>query len=181
MGRRNSVKRTLLAASAIAAAGMAASAHAAPAYEPAPIEIAAPVAHAADEAKAEPAVIKKIGIAAGLTAGLAALVHLIGLKRVAGWLNKGAPVAAKAAQAMVAVPVAAAKAIGRAAVSPLRVVMLAVGLGVFSLTGLSLFDVEWAGGLAAGAAMVALAWFISGRARRAFAPAKAKPTEQPKA
>lgn len=176
MGERKTTKRTLLAASALAIAA-AASAHAAPALQTAaPTEVVTPAAHPADETRAAPAALQKAGLAAAATAALAALVHFIGAGRIRGWLRSAAPVAAKAARAAARAPVEAAKAVGRAAASPLRFALVMAGLGVFALTGFSLFDVEWAGGLLAGGALVALAWFAAGRVRRRLVAIRRAPT-----
>ena len=48
------------------------------------------------------------------------------------------------------------------------------GLGVFALTGISIFDLEWTAGLALGAVMTALAVFGINGAKRALAPKPAK-------
>ncbi|HPE31105.1 MAG TPA: hypothetical protein PLV61_07915 [Parvularculaceae bacterium] len=179
MATRNQFRTALLAASALAAAGAVTAAHAETApYEAARVEVVAPVHHAADEPVAKADAIKKVGIAAAATAALAALFHLIGAKRIGRWFRAAAPVAAKAASAVAAAPIAAAKAVGRAAASPVRFALLMAGLGVFALTGFSLFDVEWAGGLLAGGAIVALAWTASARTRRALVAIRTKETRR---
>ena len=180
MASRRTLKGAFLAASALAVMG-GASAHAAVAT-PAPVEIVAPLDHAGDEAKAPAAVqvAQKAGLAALATAALAGLFHLIGARRLKAFAAAAGPVAAKTAAAVVKVPVAAARAVGRAAASPFRFILLMGGLGIFALTGISLFDLEWTAGLALGAVMTALAVFGINGAKRALAlkPAKVKrPTD----
>lgn len=165
MTNRNSVKYALLAATALAAAVPAAV------YAAAPTETVAPVAHAADdvEAAAPGNLARNAGIAALATAFLAGL---FGAKRIRAFLRRAAPVAAGAARAVAAAPVAAARAVGRAAASPFRFALIFGSLGVFALTGVGLYDVEWAGGLVAGALMAALIFGGAGQMRRAFAKAR---------
>jgi hypothetical protein len=166
-----SMKIALLAASALAASGAAVSQAAlAPS---APTEIAAPLAppvsHAMAEAVVQPSLVKSVGLAALATAALAALYRLLGGEKAGRVLARAGEVGAKAAIAVARVPVSAAKVAARAVGAPLRGVLLFVGLAVFALTGVWLFDIEWAGGLAAGAAGVALVWFGSARAGSALA------------
>ncbi len=176
MASRRTLKGAFLAASALAVMG-GASAHAA-AAAPAPVEIVAPLDHAGDEAKAPAAaqIAQKAGLAALAAAALAGLFHLIGARRLKAFAAAAGPVAAKTAAAVAKAPAAAARAVGRAAASPFRFLLLMGGLGVFALTGISVFDLEWTAGLALGAAMTALAFFGIGGARRALAlrPAKIK-------
>lgn len=169
MKMRRSLKISLMAASVLAASG-AAVAHAAP-IPAAPTEIVQ-VEHAGDDdARGRtPAIpVKKVGLAAMAASAVVAFLNLFGTSRIFGFFAKAGPVAAKTARAVVKAPVAAAKAVGRAASTPLRLVMIYAGLGVFALTGVWIYDVEWLGGLAAGMALVGLAWFSTGRMRRAFA------------
>lgn len=163
MSNRNSLKYALLAATALAAT--------APVIAPAaaaPMESAAPIVHAADEPS--PAAPMKTARTIGI-AGLAAafVAGLFGSRRVRALLRKAAPVAAGAARAVAAAPVAAARAVGRAASSPFRFAMIFGSLGLFALAGVGLYDVEWAGGLAAGILMAALVFGATGSAKRAFA------------
>lgn len=168
MRSRRTLRRSLLAASAIAfAATMPASA--APSNPAAaPTEIVVPAAHVGDEAVSGAGVIVKLGLAAAATAALAGLVRAIGAGRILGWLRAAAPAAKKAAGAALKVPVAAARAVGRAAASPLRFALAMAGLGLLAFSGLSLFDLEWAGGLFVGGALVVLIWMASGRTQRLY-------------
>lgn len=174
MSARKTLKGAFLAAAAVTVVG-AASAHAA-AVDAAPTEMVAPVDHAGDEAKASaPAEIgRKVGIAALATAALAGLFHLVGGRRVKAFLDAAAPVAAKTAAAVAKAPAAAARAVGRAAASPFRFILLMGGLGVFALTGISVFDIEWTAGLALGAIMTALAFFAVNGTRKALVRKAAK-------
>jgi hypothetical protein len=159
----------LLAASAIALAATIPASAAPLTPVAAPTEISVPVAHAGDEGAGGAAIVAKLGLAAAATAALAALVRAVGAGRILGWLRAAAPAAKKAADAALQVPVAAVRAVGRAAASPLRFVLLMGGLGLFAFAGLHLFNVEWAGGLVAGGAIVALVWAASIRGARALA------------
>jgi hypothetical protein len=162
-----SLKIALMAASALAASS-AVIFHASPAA-PAPTE-AAPIEHAADDQARAPApaiTAKKVGLAALTASAAAAFVHFVGANRILAFFANAGPAAAKAARAAAAAPVAAARAIGRAAASPLRFALLFGGLGLFALTGVWIYDVEWLGGLAAGAGLVGLVWFAAARTRRA--------------
>lgn len=180
MASRRTLKGAFLAASALAVMG-GVSAHAAVAA-PAPVEIVAPLHHAGDEVKApvEAQIIKKVGIAAFATAALAGLFHLIGARRLKAFAAAAGPAAAKTAAAVAKAPIAAARAVGRAAASPFRFILLMGGLGVFALTGISVFDLEWTAGLALGAVMTALVVFGINGAKRALAlkPAKIKRSSQ---
>lgn len=168
MNKRHSIGRKLLAASAVALVA-ATSAQAAPSPSAAhPTEIAAPLSHAADQDRAAPGIAERAGLAAAATAALATFIRLVGAARLLGWLRAGAPVAKKAARAAVRAPAAAARAVGRAAAAPMKLILAFAGVGLFALSGLSLFHIEWAGGLLAGAALVVLAWLASARARRAM-------------
>lgn len=169
MAKSRALRRALLAASA-AALALSSSALAAPSPPlAAPTEFVAPATHAVEETQAKSSALEKVGLAAATAAALAALVHLIGVDRLFGWLRAAAPRAKRAAAAVVRAPVEVARAVGRAAASPLRFVIIAAGLGLFALTGLNLFDVEWAGGLVAGAALVALFWAASFQGGRLLA------------
>lgn len=165
MTRRNSLRFALLAATALAATAPAVV-HAAPAT----LEAVAPVEHAADEAQVSAP--SKTARNLGIAAIAAALVSLIGGRRIGNLLKRAAPAAASAARAVAAAPIVAAKAVGRAAASPVRFAVIFGSLGFFALAGVGLYDVEWAGGLVAGALIATLLFGGAGRARRAFAKAR---------
>lgn len=172
-------KIAMLAASSLVAAAAAlgpvqASDFDAAAY-PAVVEapMAAPdIAHAADHADRTAMTPAKrwtlIAIAAGALAGI---VRLVGAKKLLRAAGKGAAatarVSAKAASAAV-------KVVGRAAASPLRFAALMTGLALFALTGVGLYDIEWIGGLIAGAAMTGLAAYGFMKMRKALAPTPVK-------
>lgn len=186
MAKSQSLKFALLAASAlVGAAGSAA--HAAESAPAAPIhmEAAPTVGHAADEIGAREAapLLKHAGLAAAITGALAALYQLIGGSRVRAFFGKAGPVAAKAARTVAAAPVKAARVVGRAAAAPFRFLLALLGLGLFALTGVGLYDVEWLGGLIAGAAVVALFWFAASGMKRTAArhPAQARNNKSPEA
>jgi hypothetical protein len=154
------LKTALLAAASLTAA-MAATAHAADRapIEPVAIEHAIIAADQGEVDKAAPApAVRGWALAGAAAAALAAIARLIGFKKIAA--------AAKAAgPATVAAGAAAVKAVGRAVASPVRFVLLMAGLGVFALTGVGLYDIEWAGGLVAGV-LVATTFFIGMRKLR---------------
>lgn len=139
------LKTALLAAASLTAA-TAATAYAADRAptEPVAIEHAIIAVDHGEADKVAPAsAVRGWALGAAAAAALAAIARLIGFRKIAA--------AAKAAgPAAVAAGGAAVKAVGRAIASPIRFVLLMAGLGVFALTGVGLYDVEWAGGLVAG-------------------------------
>lgn len=171
MARSQSLKFALLAASAlVVTAGSAAHAGETAVATPIHTEAALVVTHAADETGAREAapLLKHAGLAAAVTGALAALYRLIGGARVKAFFGKAGPATAKAARTVAAAPVKVARAVGRAAASPFRFLLALLGLGLFALTGVGLYDVEWLGGLIAGAAVVSLFWFAASGMKRAF-------------
>lgn len=169
MADKRRLKFALLAATALAA-GAAHGVHAAQVEAPAVvIEAASPVHVAADETAPVSPALRNAGIAAVLTGAFAALIRLIGVDRLQSLFGKAAPVAAKAARAVASAPVSVARAAGRAAASPFRFLLIFAGLGLFALTGIGMYDVEWLGGLVAGAAAIAFMWYSAAKTRRVFA------------
>ncbi len=175
-----SVRKTrnamLAAASALAASaamhGAAAGDFDAAAF---PAVIEAPMQHqaapdAASEEKA-PVSVKKWALIAAAAGSLAALVKLIGARRVAQAVSQGA---VHAARATAKTATGAARAVGKAARSPLRLLVVLFGLSVFALTGVGLYDIEWIGGLVSGAALAGVSLHGYLKARAMFTPAKAK-------
>lgn len=104
--------------------------------------------------------------AAGALAGLIKLVGARKLARAAG------NAVGSAAKVSVQAAAGAGRALGRAVASPLRFSALMAGLAIFSLTGLWLFDIEWMGGLVAGAAMTGVAAYGAMKTRAFFQRAK---------
>ncbi len=154
METTRNVKMAMMAASAlIAAAAAMTPAHAsdfdAAAYPP--VVEATVVAHAADQAdqksqnKTEKIALFAIG--AGV---VAALIRIIGAKKI---LRAAKETTVQAARVSGKVAGQAAKAVSRAIASPMRFALLISGLALFALTGVGLYDIEWIGGLVAGAAM----------------------------
>lgn len=163
------MKIALFAAASITAA-VAASAHAAPLtpIEPTVIEQAA-VAVDQDTENAAPAVaVKRIGFAAAATAALAGLFRVLGIKRIKAASAATAAAAGRAATASVKFAASAGKAVVHAAASPFRFAAILGGIGVISLAGVGIYDVEWAGGLVFGALMATAVIIGARRARRAF-------------
>jgi len=131
------------------------------------------IAHAADHAdeQAAPGAAKKWALLAAAAGVLAALVKLIGARRVAEVVSEGA---VRTARAAATGAVVAVRAVGRAAASPLRTPAIIFGLGLFALAGVGLYDVEWIGGLVAGAALTGvLAWSLW-KMRLALRPLRVK-------
>ena len=83
-------------------------------------------------------------------AALAGLVRLIGAGKIARAAGKTVKQAAKVS---IKAAAGAGRVLSRSFGSPLRFAAVIAGLGLFSLTGLWLFDIEWIGGFAAGAAL----------------------------
>ncbi|MEO1252577.1 MAG: hypothetical protein AAFW81_09550 [Pseudomonadota bacterium] len=180
MNETRKVKISLLAAtSLLSAAAALAPAHAndldAAAF---PTIVEAPAVAAHDEA-----VLKndRVGVAqrAGLIAiGLGALgwlVRLIGPKKVIRAVEKTAEATVKASSA-------AAKTAIRAVRSPLRFAAWMAGLALFALAGVGFYDIEWIGGLMAGAAITGLSVFgaLKSRAALRFAPVRHRRAPQEK-
>ncbi|MFQ5562190.1 MAG: hypothetical protein ACE5FO_01340 [Parvularculaceae bacterium] len=143
----------------------------APVSEPEPAAASAPKGETGRQATAPRWILW-----AGAAAALAALVRIVGANRALNLLAGAGPAVAKAAGAAARAPLKAAKAVGDAAAAPFRFALMMGGLALFAFTGVSLFDLQWAGGLAAGMALVALAWWGAAKTRRAFrfAPARTK-------
>lgn len=164
------MKTAFLAAASLTAASMAiAPAIAATPMEPVAIEhvIVAPD-HEAE--RAGPAInARGIGIAAAALAALAGLVRLVGLRRLKSAAIAAATASGKVVAAGADATVAVVKTAARAVSSPLRFLLLMAGLGLFALTGLGLYDIEWAGGLIVGAAMTGLALLGAARTKKVFA------------
>lgn len=159
-------KIALMAASSLLAASAALAPAGAADFDAAayPATVEAPsVAHAADHADQQSKAPRwaLIAIAAGALAGL---VKLIGARRLLRAAGKGAAVTAKAAGKAV-------RAAARPFASPLRFAALMAGLSLFALTGVGLYDVEWVGGLIAGAALTGFSAFGAWKVRKALAPA----------
>lgn len=127
-----------------------------------PATIEAPLVHAADHADREagPAVPRWALLAAAAGA-LAGLVKLIGARKIVRAAGKGAAITVEAAGK-------AARAVGRSFASPLRFAALMAGLSLFALTGVGLYDVEWIGGLVAGAALTGMAAYGAMKTRKAL-------------
>lgn len=144
-----------------------------PAAYPATIESPA-VVHAADGVVQTDKSANPAGRAALIAITLGALgwlVKLLGPRKVLRAVENTAEATVKASTA-------AARTAGRALRSPLRYLAWVAGLTLFALTGIGLYDVEWIGGLVAGAALAGAAAFGTMRARSLFslrpAPARTK-------
>ena len=172
MDRARKTKIALLAAASVfAGAAAAAPAHAIgddPMAQPTVIEAAAiSTDHAGDAAdqRQSPAAAKwaLLGAAAGVLAGLVKLVGARKIARVAG------ATASRAAKVSVEAVAGAARVTGRVFAKPARFFGLMAGLALFSLTGLWLFDLEWLGGLLAGAALAGGVFLSAAKMRNFFA------------
>jgi len=181
--RSDKTRAALLAAASVLAASAALTPASASVFDPvaypATVEIAAPVhtSHAAvDAGENAHNSARKWALVAAAAGALAGLVKLIGARRVAEIVTDGAVRTARAAATGVAV---AARAVGRAAASPLRVLALFFGLSLFALTGVGLYDIEWIGGLVSGAALMALVAWSMWKTRMALRPIKAQKAKPP--
>ena len=171
-------KLAMLAATALIAASGALAPVQAGQFDPAafPQTVEAPVipdvAHAADHAdqKASP-LAKRLSLIAVAGAALAGLIRVLGAKRVMRAVKSSANTAAKAAASAAT---ATASVAGRAFRSPLRYIAWMAGLLLFALTGVGLYDIEWIGGLIAGAALSALTAMGMWKTRMALRPVRVK-------
>ncbi len=101
---------------------------------------------------------RRIAWIAAAAAVLAGLIKLIGAKKI---VRAARQTATKAAE----VTSGAVKAAARAVASPLRFGALIAGLALFALTGVGLYDIEWIGGLIAGAAIAGVSAYGLMKAR----------------
>ncbi len=178
MDNARKTKIAMLAATSLMTAAAALAPAKAGDLDPAafPMTVEAPaVTHAADTLVQSDHGTKPAQRAALIAVALGALgwlVKLLGPKKVLRAVEK-------TAQATVNASAAAAKTAVRAVRSPLRFLAWTAGLVLFALTGVGLYDVEWIGGLIAGAGLAGLAAFGSMRARSAFArrPARIRPAQ----
>lgn len=167
---KSAMMATISVCSGAAAVGVA---HADTLPELTPLEVDA--TYPADELRlepelesAKPASIPRWALWVGATAALAALVKLIGANGALNMVARAGPVVAKAVEVVVKAPLKAAKAMGEAFMSPVKFMLLLGGLALFAFTGVGLFDLQWAGGLATGMGLTALAWYGAVKTRRAF-------------
>ncbi len=109
-----------------------------------------------------------IGLAGGI---LAVLVKLVGMRKVMRVIKGSAQQAAKIANATADATVGAAARVLR---SPLRYAAWAAGLFLFALTGISVFDLEWVGGLIVGASLASIMSIGLWKMRFALRPAAVK-------
>ena len=166
---KNAVKKraALLAASSVLAAsasfGAMASDHGPAAPAPATFveALLAPAEAAAPSGSEEPSAPAGKWALAVLAAGaLAWLIKLVGVRKAV----------ARAAHAAATATGAAVKAAGRVVVAPLRWAAGLFGLGLFILTGVGLYDIEWIAGLAVGAGLALAGAAGLGGLRRKWLP-----------
>ncbi|MHA7872588.1 MAG: hypothetical protein ACX939_09590 [Hyphococcus sp.] len=126
------------------------------------------VAHDVAQDEGKPTLTaKRLGLVAAAGAVLAALYHGIGPKKVARAVRA---TATRAVEATTATAAAAASGASRALRSPIRFLAWMAGLFLFSLTGVALFDIEWIGGLIAGAGITGLFAAMMVKARAVLRP-----------
>lgn len=136
-----------------------------------PVVIEAPLtadaaAHAvdhADQKNRQP--VQFLAIFAAAAGALAGLFKVFGAKKLARAAASGAASAARASGAYAG---AAVKAVGRAVASPLRFALIVAGLAFFALAGVGFYNIEWIGGLLAGAALSGAAAYGMMKSRRAL-------------
>ncbi len=172
------MKTGLLAAASVMAATAALSPAGASDLDPAvtvpTVAVEVPViAHAADHTDQEKAPLnaKKWALLAAAAASLAGLVKLIGARKVAEAVTDGA---IKTARVAASTASGAARVVGRAVSSPLRFLAMLLGLALFALAGIGLYDVEWIGGLLSGAALAGATLFGMWKTRLALKPVRVK-------
>ena len=142
------------------------------------VEATAPITHAGDHvSENKPISAKKWALLAIAAGALAGLVKLIGLRRVAEAVAEGA---AQTARVALSAASGAARVAGRTFASPLRFLAVLLGLALFALTGIGLFDIEWIGGLVSGAALTGAGLYGVWKTRKALIPAKTKARPSPK-
>lgn len=173
---KNAVKKraALLAASSLLAAsasfGAMASDHGPAAPAPATFVEAplAPAEAAAPSGSEEPSAPAGKWALAVLAAGaLAWLIKLVGVRKAGKAVARAAHAAASGAATATG---AAVKAAGRVVASPLRWAAGLFGLGLFILTGVGLYDIEWIAGLAVGAGLALAGAAGLGGLRRKWLP-----------
>lgn len=114
---------------------------------------------------------KKAGLWAAAIASLAGIAGLLGPRKLFSAVSKGA---GRAASVAVKAGAGAAKAVGRAAASPLRFAALIAGLSLFAMTGVGLYDIEWIGGMIIGASLMGVGAFGVMKTRKALSPVRVK-------
>lgn len=171
MVQTRKVKIAMLAAtsllSAAAALAPAQAGELDPAAFPAVVEapVVAPAADHVIQADHDSKTGQRAAMIAVALGALGWLVKLLGPKRVLRAVEKTADATVKAT---VQASGAAAKTVGRILRSPLRALAWMAGIVLFALTGVGLYDVEWLGGMAAGAAIAAAAAWGVARTRGMF-------------
>ncbi|WP_375204186.1 hypothetical protein [Hyphococcus sp.] len=177
------MKAGLLAAVSVTAATVALSPAGASDFDPAvtspTVAVEAPViAHAADHGDQEktPLSPKKWALLAVAASALAGIIKLIGARKVADAVAQGA---VKTARVAASTASGAARAVGRTVSSPLRFLAALLGLALFALAGIGLYDVEWIGGLVSGAALTGATLFGMWKTRLALKPVRVKAKPDP--
>lgn len=154
------IKTALLAAVSLTAASVAV-AHAA---NPAPVEPVT-IEHAVQSADQDalnaterPGAVKGWALGGLLAAALAGIARLIGFRKIGAAATSTARVAGDAAKAVV-----------RAASSPLRFVLLIAGLALVAFAGVGFYDLEWTAGLILGAFIAATVLLGARRMQKSLA------------
>ena len=163
------LKTAFLAAASLTSAAVATAPAVAAPIEPVAIVHAVAAADHDAERTAPAVTLKRVGFGAAALAALMGLVRLVGVRRLKAAATATAQATMQATGRAVSAGAAAAKEVARAVSSPFRFLLLVAGVGIFALTGVGLYDVEWAGGLVVGAALAALAMIGAQRTRKAFA------------
>ncbi len=135
----------MLAAASVVAVNAAVAAP--PSFAAAPIEHAAEASQERPDARPVEIAVKHWLAAGAVAAALAGLIRLFGWARVSAALGQ-------AGKAVVAAPGVAVRYVGEALKSPVRSLMLFVGLTLLAIAGVGFYDVEWLGGLLTGGALV---------------------------
>ena len=140
----------------------------------------------AETEAAAPAASKRVFWLAALVASLGGLAALLGPKAVLRGAKTVATAGVKAASATAKVavkvakdPVGSAKTVVKAARGAGRWGLIAAGVAVFGLFGISILDIEWLAGLAVGAAGGLAAGIAARRAQAALKPVPVKTKPRP--
>ena len=125
--------------------------------------LASPETVAPDMSEQPAAPVVKWALAALAAGALGWLVKLIGFRKATAAVSRAAAVTARGAAAATG---AAVKVAGRVVGTPFRWIIGVAGLGLFILTGVGLYDIEWIAGLVIGAGLALAGAAGLGKVRR---------------
>ena len=160
-------KIALMAASSlIAAAGALQPVHANqydPGAYPAIVQVHNPAVHGDHHTDERVTPVNKKLVFAGIAvAAFAGLFKIIGSGQFFQKIAEAAPKVAKATKEAAGATVRVVKS---TIMSPLKMLGVLAGLGIFALTGIGFYDVEWIGGLVVGAAFATTALYTVAKSK----------------